>query len=65
MQRLQQIETGTRCLPRRVLIYGASGIGCSTFVAGAQRHIFIPVETNLRHLDCHRFPTCKRFDTVF
>ena len=64
MSQLQQIEIGTQRLPRRVLLYGVLGVGCSTFAAGADRPLFIPTEHGLHHIDCHRVSRCSRFDSV-
>lgn len=64
MSQLPKIEIGTRCLPRRVLLYGIPGVGCSTFAAGSDKPIFIPMESGLDHIDCHRLPRCRRLEEV-
>ena len=64
MQLLNQVEIENHCLPRRILLYGIPGIGCSAFAAQADSPIFIPTEDGLDHLGCHRLPRCRRFGSV-
>lgn len=61
MQLLQQIQTGRRVAPRRVMLYGTHGIGKSTFGSMAPRPIFIQTEDGLGEIDCDRFPLTQTF----
>ena len=62
MQLLQQVQSGRRPAPRRVMLYGTHGIGKSTFGAMAPRPIFIQTEDGLGEIDCDRFPLTQSFD---
>ena len=61
MQLLEQVQTGRRPAPRRVMLYGAHGIGKSTFAAMAPRPIFLQTEDGLGEIDCDRFPLAQSF----
>src|SRR5690348_4382239 len=61
MQLLQQIQTGRRVAPRRVMLYGTHGIGKSTFGSMAPRPVFIQTEDGLGEIDCDRFPLNQSF----
>ena len=56
MSRLNDIHTGRRNRPPRLLIYGIEGIGKSTLAAGAPAPIFVPTEDGLDQIDCASFP---------
>jgi hypothetical protein len=62
MPLLDQVQTGRRTAPRRVMLYGTHGIGKSTFGAMAPRPIFIQTEDGLAEIDCDRFPLTQAFD---
>jgi len=62
MQLLQQVQSGRRQAPRRVMLYGTHGIGKSTFGAMAPRPIFIQTEDGLGEIDCDRFPLTQSFE---
>ena len=64
MSLLQQIRSGPRHSPPRLLIYGTEGIGKSTTAAQALRPIFIATEDGLDQIDCNSFPLARRFDEV-
>ena len=64
MSLLQQIRSGPRHSPPRMLIYGTEGIGKSTTASQAPRPIFIPTEDGLDQIDCNSFPLARRFDEV-
>ena len=64
MSLLQQIRSGPRHSPPRLLIYGTEGIGKSTTAAQALRPIFITTEDGLDQIDCNSFPLARRFDEV-
>ncbi len=46
MKLLEQVRSGRRPSPRRVLLYGTQGIGKSTFAACAQKSVFVQTETD-------------------
>ncbi|MGC9455774.1 MAG: ATP-binding protein, partial [Phycisphaerae bacterium] len=64
MTLMEQIRSGPRQSPPRLLIYGTEGIGKSTTAAQADKPIFIPTEDGLDQVDCDSFPLCKKFDEV-
>ena len=64
MNLLQQVESGARPRPRRILFYGTRGIGLSTFAAKLPDTVFVPADDGLAHLDCRRFPVPQRFGHV-
>ncbi|MBI5886147.1 MAG: ATP-binding protein [Deltaproteobacteria bacterium] len=64
MKMLEQVRSGRRPSPRRVLLYGTQGIGKSTFTACATKPIFIQTEDGLGEIDCDKFPLATRFDQV-
>ena len=51
MSLLEQIRSGPRHSPPRLLIYGTEGIGKSTTASQAHRPIFIPTEDGLDQID--------------
>lgn len=61
MSLLQQIHSGKRRAPRRVMLYGTHGVGKSTFAAQADRPIFIPTEDGLGEIDCDKFPLARSY----
>ena len=64
MSLLQQIHSGRRHAPPRLMIYGTEGIGKSTTASQAPKPIFIPTEDGLDQIDCDSFPLARRFDEV-
>jgi hypothetical protein len=64
MKFMDKIHTGTKPMPRRVLVYGTEGIGKSTFAANAPRPIFIPTEDGVDDIDCASFPKAESFEEV-
>ncbi len=64
MKLLEQVTSGRRPAPRRLLVYGTQGIGKSTFAACAPKPIFIQTEDGLGEIDCDKFPLTTRFDHV-
>lgn len=64
MKMLEQVTSGRRPAPRRVLLYGTQGIGKSTFAACAPKPIFIQTEDGLGEIDCDKFPLAKAFGHV-
>lgn len=64
MKMLEQVRTGRRPAPRRVLLYGTQGVGKSTFAGCALKPVFIQTEDGLGEIDCDKFPLATRFDQV-
>lgn len=64
MSLLDQIHTGKRHSPPRILLYGIEGIGKSATAAGAPKPIFIPTEDGLDQIDCASFPLAGSFEDV-
>jgi len=64
MSKLQEIHSGRRQQPPRMLIYGLEGIGKSTLAASAPKPIFIPTEVGLDQIECDSFPLAHSFEDV-
>lgn len=64
MKMLEQIHSGKRPAPRRVMLYGTHGIGKSTFAAGSEKPVFIQTEDGLGEIDCDKFPLAESFEQV-
>ena len=64
MKMLEQIHSGKRPAPRRVMLYGTHGIGKSTFAAGSEKPVFIQTEDGLGEIDCDKFPLAETFEQV-
>jgi len=64
MSLLEQVHSGRRHRPPRLLIYGTEGIGKSTLAAQASKPIFIPTEDGLDQIECDSFPLAQSFDDV-
>ena len=64
MSLMQSISTGKEQRIPRLMIYGAEGVGKSSFAALAPSPIFIQTEDGLGEIDTSRFPLCKTFDEV-
>lgn len=56
-------RTGVR-KPQRLVLFGTSGIGKSSFAAAAPAPIFIQTEEGLDALDVDAFPLCRAWDDV-
>jgi hypothetical protein len=63
---LASISTSATLKPPRMILLGVEKIGKSTFAAGADSPIFIPIkqEEGIDALEVARFPTCSTFDDV-
>ena len=61
---LSQIETGVKKRPRRVLLYGAHGVGKSTWASQAPNPIFIQTEDGANDIGVARFPVTTHFASV-
>src|SRR5690606_3610639 len=64
MTMIEQIHSGRRHTPPRLLIYGTEGIGKSTTAAQAPNPIFIPTEDGLDQIDCASFPLAGKLADV-
>ena len=64
MSLLQQIHSGLRQAPPRLLVYGTEGIGKSTTASQAPKPVFVPTEDGLDQIDCDSFPLATQFDQV-
>ena len=64
MSLLEQIHSGRRQVPPRLLIYGVEGVGKSTTAAQAPGAVFIPTEDGLDQIDCSSFPLARAFREV-
>ena len=64
MKLLEQVQTGAKPAPRRIMLYGVQGVGKSTFASRARKPIFIQTEDGLGGIDCARFPLARNFDDV-
>ena len=64
MSLLEQVHSGRRHRPPRMLIYGTEGIGKSTLAAEAPNPIFVPTEDGLDQIECDSFPLAQSFDDV-
>ena len=64
MKLLEQIESGLKPGPRRVMLYGVQGVGKSTWASMAESPVFIQTEDGLGGIDCAKFPLAKTFDDV-
>ncbi len=64
MSLIQQIHSGKRYSPPRLLIYGIEGIGKSTIASQAPKPIFVPTEDGLDQIDCDSFPLAGTFAEV-
>lgn len=56
-----QIHSGKKAAPRRLLVYGIHGVGKSSLGAQAPQPIFLPTEDGLGEIDCDSFPLVKSY----
>jgi len=54
---LANVKRGKQKIPLRVILYGAEGVGKSTFAAGAPKPIFLGAEDGTADLDIDRLPS--------
>lgn len=59
---LARVTKGRLARPQRVLVYGAEGVGKSTFASGAPRPIFLGAEGGTLYLDVARLPEPRTWD---
>lgn len=58
---LEQIITGVKLSPPRIILYGPHGIGKTTFGSGAPSPIFLPFEDGEGRLEAARFPLIRSY----
>jgi len=61
---LKDLQKGTSGKPPRLLVYGVSGIGKTTFCSDAPNPIFIQTEDGLGMIDCNAFPLATSYADV-
>lgn len=63
---LQSIQQGSILRPPRMILLGTEKVGKSTFAAGSDKPIFLPIkqEEGIDALDVPKFPTAMTFDQV-
>jgi len=63
---LKSITRGKVVRPPRIILLGVEKIGKSSFAAGADRPIFIPIkgEEGIDDFDVDKFPVCHSFDEI-
>lgn len=59
MSYLDAVKTGREKVPRRTLIYGAHGVGKTTWAAGWPNPVLIPTEDGYHHIDVPHGPLIK------
>ena len=64
MSILEQVHSGRRHHPPRLLIYGSEGVGKSTLAAQAPKPVFIQTEDGLDQIECDSFPLARSFEDV-
>ena len=64
MNLLNNVHSGRRSRPPRLMVYGIEGIGKSTLASQTPRPIFIPTEDGLDQIDCASFPLAKSLADV-
>ena len=62
MKLLEQIHSGRKPAPRRVLTYGVHGVGKSTFGSMSPKPVFVQTEDGLGEIECDRFPLAETYD---
>ena len=61
---LDSITTGRQPQPPRLMVYGAEGVGKSSFAASAPKPVFIQTEDGLSEIDTAKFPLCATYADV-
>lgn len=54
--KLADVISGAQRLPPRLVVYGAEGIGKTTFGASCPSPILLPLEDGAARVACHKFP---------
>jgi hypothetical protein len=58
---LNDIQKGTKKMPRKVIIYGPPKLGKSTLAGSAKNAIMIPTEDRVSHIDCDKTPVMSSY----
>lgn len=63
---LKSITKGVAVKAPRIVLVGVEGVGKSTFAAGADSPVIIPMrdEQGVDNIDAHKFPACHSFEDV-
>jgi hypothetical protein len=61
MKLLEQVTSGRKAAPRRLVVYGQHGVGKSTFASRAPKAVFLQVEDGLGAIACDKFPLTTTF----
>ena len=61
MKLLEQVHSGKKPAPRRLMVYGVQGVGKSLFAANAPRPVFLQTEDGLGEIACDKFPLTISF----
>lgn len=64
MSVLDQVTKGKIKKPHRIFLWGNSGVGKSSWAAGAPNPIFVGAEDGTNHLDVARFPEPKTYADI-
>ena len=64
MTLLSRVERGRAAKPPRIMVYGAEGIGKSTFGSQAPKPIFVQTRGWARRDRLRKFPLATTFDDV-
>jgi len=64
MSLMESVMTGKQSTPPRLMVYGAEGVGKSSFAAASPKAIFIQTEDGLGEIDCAKFPLVGSFDEL-
>lgn len=64
MSLIGSISKGREQQPPRIMVYGAEGVGKSTFASLAPNPVFIQTEDGLSEIDTSKFPLARMFEDV-
>ena len=64
MSLIGSITKGREQQPPRIMVYGAEGVGKSTFASLAPNPVFVQTEDGLSEIDTSKFPLARTFDDV-
>jgi len=58
---LANVVRGKQARPPRIVVYGAEGVGKSSFGASCPAPILLPTEDGVAHIDCDKFPLIQSY----
>ncbi len=64
MSLIGSITKGREQQPPRIMVYGAEGVGKSTFASLAPSPVFVQTEDGLSEIDTSKFPLARTFEDV-